>query len=595
MKKVFKSITIGLIAVATMTIGSCQKYLDQTPDAKVSDNDVFSTYRGFQGFVDQCYTYVTDYNQTAFTTSMNHDDHFASVQDYSTAKKGELGDYRGITGETDLIHNNFSTNTTTTLDGQNFGIYAGGWKGIRAVNLALTKLSLLADATEEQKKLIEGQAYFFRAFFHFEIARCFGGLPYVDRFLVADDELTLPRLNYRETTEKIVEDFDRAANLLPVNWDQTEVGSQFQGANAGRATKGAALAFKARALLYAGSPTMVHESGGGYTYDAALMKRAAEAAAEVIKLADNGAYSLVPFANYQDNFAKIDGTYPWTSETIFARSNNGSGQGRLNNFLGRNMGLSRLGGNTITEAPTQNLVDLFETMKGLPIDDPDAEYNPMLPWENRDPRFRAGIYVDRDFVTVKNANANRFQTYQGGQDNLNTAELRTPYNCHKYQPISVNKIDQGWAKFIFVTPHMRLAEVYMIYAEAVNEISGPGGTEGGISLTAVDAVNKVRTRAGLPNVHAKFTGSKESFRKRIWNELSVEFYAEGHRWFDTRRWHVGHLDDNKKIYSLVFDKNWTFFNRVQIGTRVFEERHYWLPFYKAQVQLYPGFPQNPGW
>jgi hypothetical protein len=581
-----------------MSLASCQKYLDQTPEAKVSDKDVFSNYRGFQGFVDQCYNYITDYNQTAFTSSMNIGGLFASVQNYSTAKKAELGDYRGITGETDDLHNIFKTTVTQDIglgDDGDHGIYVSGWRGIRAANLALSQLPLLANATEEERNLIEGQAYFFRAFFHFEIARCFGGLPYVDKYLQADDDLKMPRLNYRDTTEKIVYDFDQAAALLPVDWDQTTVGSQFQGANAGRATKGAALAFKARALLYAGSPMMVHESGGGYAYDNDLLKRAAEAAAEVIKLADQGIYSLVPFTNYQDNFAKKDGTYPWTSETVFARTGNGFGSGRLTNFLGRNMGLSRLGGNSITEAPTQNLVDMFETVKGLPIDDPASEYDPMHPWDNRDPRFRAGIYVDRDHMTIKNANGNRLQTYLGGRDNLNTGELRTPYICHKYQPLGVNNVDKEWTNFVFVTPHMRLAEVYMIYAEAVNEISGPLGTAGGLELTAVDAVNKVRSRSNMPDVNTKFTGDKDSFRERIWNERSVEFFAEGHRWFDIRRWHVAHLDEYKKMYSLVFDQNWTYFNKVQIGTKIFEERHYWLPFYRAQVQLYAGFPQNPGW
>lgn len=597
MKKIVKSVIMLISGVAALTVGSCNKYLDQTPDVKVSDQDVFSNYKAFTGFIDQCYSYVIDYNQHALTTSMNHDDFFAAVQTWASAKKGELGDYRGITGETNTIQNNFNTTDVVEYvdDNSPSGIYVSGWRGIRAVNLALTKLPLLVDATEEQKRLIEGQAYFFRAFFHFEIARCFGGLPYIDRYLLADDDLSLPRLNYRETTEKIVSDFDKAAELLPVNWDQTDVGSQAVGTNTGRATKGAALAFKARALLYAGSPTMVHESGGGYTYDADLMKRAAEAAAEVIKLADNGVYSLTPFEKYLDIFARIDGSFPWTSETIFEKIGNAYGSGRLTNRLGRIMTPARTGGNSITETPTQNLVDQFEMANGLPVDDPDSHYNPLRPWDNRDPRFRAGIYVDRDPLTIKNPAANALQFYQGGQDYLNTGEFRCPYICHKFWPMGANSIDQQWSKFTYVNPHMRLAEVYMIYAEAVNEIAGPSGTAGGLSLTAIDAVNIVRNRAHMPDVNSKFTADKDTFRKRIWNELSVEFFGEGHRWFDIRRWHVGHLDEYKKLYSVVFDKNWTFFNRVQIGTRVFEERHYWLPFFRAQVQLYPGFPQNPGW
>lgn len=584
------------IGLSAGLLSSCQKYLDQTPEAKVTDLDVFGNYKGFQGFIDQCYNYVTDYLQTAFTTSMNLADHFASVQNYSTEKKAELGNYRGITGETDIIHNNFHTTTQKDIGHSDKGIYVSGWRGIRAANLALSQLPLLANATDEERNLIEGQAYFFRAFFYLEIVRCFGGLPYVDEFLKADDDLNVPRLNYRETTEKMVSDFDKAAGLLPEDWDQTTVGSRVKGTNTGRATKGAALAFKARALLYAGCPTMVHESGGGYTYDNDLLKRAAEAAAEVIKLVDKGVYDLVPFANYQDNFARTDGTYPWTSETIFARTGNGFGAGRLRNFLGRNMGISRLGGNSITEAPTQNLVDMFEMQAtGLPVEDPASGFQQLKPWDGLDPRFAAGIYHDRDHMTIKNANKFRLQTYLGGMDNKNTDELRTPYICHKFQPLGVNNRDRDWNRFVFVCPHMRLAEVYMIYAEAVNEIHGPSGTEGGLSLTALNAVNKVRNRANMPDVHSKFTGDKDTFRKRIWNELSVEFFAEGHRWFDIRRWHVGHLGEYKKIYSLEFDKNWTYFHKKQIGARIFEERHYWLPFYREQVELYKGFPQNPGW
>lgn len=588
--------TAGIgIGLAGPLLSSCQKYLDQTPEAQVSEKDIFTNYTSFQGFMDQCYDYVTDYLQTAFTTSMNLADHFASVQNYSTEKKAELGDYKGITGETDVLHNNFNTTTSKDLNQKDHGIYVSGWRGIRAVNLALSKMALLADATDEQRALLQGQAYFFRAFFHFEIARGYGGLPYVDKYLQAGDDLDIPRLNYKDTTAKITADLDQAASLLPEDWDLTQVGSLTKGANAGRATKGAALAFKARALLYAASPLMVHESGGAYAFDADLLKTAAEAAAQVISMADKGIYALVPFSNYQDNFAKTDGSYPWTSETIFARTNNGSGSGRLKNFLGRNMGLGRLGGNAITEAPTQNLVDMFETMAGLPIADRASGYDPMHPWDNRDPRFRAGIYVDRDHVTIKNANANRLETYLGGRDNKNTNELRTPYICHKFQPLAVNQVDQGWSKFIFVCPHMRLAEMYLTYAEAVNELSGPSGTAGGLSLTATDALNVVRARAGMPDVSGKFTADKDSFRERVRNELSVEFFAEGHRWFDIRRWYVGHLDAYKKIYSLVFDQNWTYFNKVQIGTRIFETRHYWLPFTRNQVELYGGFPQNPGW
>src|SRR5690606_7833511 len=117
------------------------------------------------------------------------------------------------------------------------------------------------NATAEEKNLIAGQSYFFRAFFHWEIIRCFGGMPYIDRVIDPNEDMAMSRLTYQESTDKICEDFDRAAELLPEDWNNTIVGGAFQGANSGRVTKGAALAFKAKALLYAGSPLMNKFSG----------------------------------------------------------------------------------------------------------------------------------------------------------------------------------------------------------------------------------------------------------------------------------------------------------------------------------------------
>jgi hypothetical protein len=72
-------------------------------------------------------------------------------------------------------------------------------------------------------------------------------------------------------------------------------------------------------------------------------------------------------------------------------------------------------------------------------------------------------------------------------------------------------------------------------------------------------------------------------------------FFEGFRWFDIRRWHIAHLEENRKIYRLTFPKNRSYFNREHFATKVFEEKHYWLPIYRQQVSLYEGFYQNPGW
>jgi hypothetical protein len=229
---------------------------------------------------------------------------------------------------------------------------------------------------------------------------------------------------------------------------------------------------------------------------------------------------------------------------------------------------------------------------GLPIDDPASGYNPDRPWDGRDPRFREFILVDGDLAGF--ADETKIEMFEGGVDKKDAGVL-TSYMCRKFWPRGCNKYDQLWSQFRNVTPHMRLAEVYLIYAEAVNEALGPNGTAEGLSLTAVQAVNLVRARARMPEVAPQFTGDKFSFRDRIWNERSVELCFEGTRWTDIRRWYVAHLPEYKVLYDLEFDEKYTFFNRVVRVTRIFEQKHYWLPFPREQTEIYEGFFQNPGW
>lgn len=601
MKKYTKYIFAGLYLMLGITFSGCDEYLDQTPDAVISDDDVFGTYRDFQGFMDRNYAFIVDNIRQAEMNTFLIGDH-AYGQNNSQYKSAEAGDFFAIIGGPSEKRNMWwasGANTNANINNTGGGIWIDGWEGIRLNNLALKNLELLIDATKEERDLIEGQAYFFRAFLHLEIIKSFGGMPYIDNFLEADDDLKMPRLSYWETTEKIVADFDKAASLLPENWDNTVVGGLVSGLNAGRATKGAALAFKAEALQYAGSPLMVNASSGkGYTFDEEYMKRAAAAAYEVIKLADKGVYGLTPWNEYYGMFNRNDGTVPFTSETIFQRfsdansnSYNSYGQGTWTIQIGRTMAPARLGGNNSTYTPTQNLVDEFETISGLPISDPDSGYDPMKPWDNRDPRFRGGILVDGDVWTFKSGQEMQF--YIGGKDDI--SDNACPYYCKKFWTKGCNNKDKQWAQARFACPNMRLAHIYLIYAECVNEAYGPNGKAPGANLTAVDAINIVRNRAGMPNVNAKFTSGKDEFRRRIWAERAVELQFEGFRWFDIRRWHIAHTDECRQIYRLTFPKNHSYFNRELVATKVFEEKHYWLPIYRQQVSLYEGFYQNPGW
>ena len=586
----FKSIyKITFFLALLLSVTSCDEYLDRTPDAEVTELDIFGTYEDFQGFIDPMYSYIIDYNSHALTTGMCIGGEVIGFQGWSSGRRAMLGNYWA------WMNNALQTNFDSSIDEQtgetDSGIWPSSWRGIRIANLALEKIDLLADATTEEKNLIRGQALFFRAWFHWEVSRSFGSMPYIDQYLAPTDDLKLPRLTWQEMAERIVQDFDEAAALLPEDWDDTTVGSQFKGANAGRATKGAALGFKAKTLLFAGSPLMNKFSGGPADFDLAYMKRAAEAAAEVIKLADKGVYSLIPFENYRDNFAKNNGEMPWTSETVFQKVKSQSGSGEQTGRHGRLFTTARWGGNGISETVNQLYVDRFEMADGtrykIEYDNDDTKR-----WENRDPRFRQNVLVDRDKWGENNNTV--VGMYVGGIDKKQAGAL-TCYMVKKFWPKGVNKWDKQWNSFRYVTPHLRLAEIYLIYAEGLTESDGPTATAGGLSINAVDALNIVRRRAGMPDVTAAATGY-DSFRDLVWNERWVELCFEGHWWFDIRRWYVAHLEEYKPVIDLEFDKDWTSFTRVQVESRVFDDpKHYWMPLPREQTQLFPGFGQNPGW
>jgi hypothetical protein len=289
-------------------------------------------------------------------------------------------------------------------------------------------------------------------------------------------------------------------------------------------------------------------------------------------------------------FFKKDRTLPNSKEVIFTAPQRGDGR-----YFSSSFTFGHIGNDNWYSAPTQNYVELFEMANGLPIEDPASGYNPMDPWVNRDPRFRYNILVDRDRQVVsRNDDIAFVQMYVGGREKTSVTSL-TGFGYRKYWDETINKYDNGWNNHYFGVPRLRLAEIYLFYAEAVNEAYGPLGKHPGASLTAVEAVNIVRARANMPGVNAKFAVSKEAFRDRVWTERAVELAYESKRWYDIRRWHVAHLPKYKELYGLDFDKDHTYFKKVLVKTVEFSEKHYWLPFPVLQVSIYRGWKQNPGW
>ncbi|MCG8702236.1 MAG: RagB/SusD family nutrient uptake outer membrane protein [Bacteroidales bacterium] len=621
---------IVLVCSGVLLLSACEDYLTLVQDDIQTEEEFFENFISAQGFADVMYSHLVHYNTHALTTNMDIGGECAAIQAWSSADRGIRGTYWlwiESHSEEDIgsLQSVFQSEIDNTEAGfSNSGMWFG-WRGIRVANILIRNVEekdLMKNATQDERDVLLGQAYFLRAWFHFEIIRSWGGMPYVDQVITGSEEM--PRLSYVECTEKLVEDLDKAVQLLPEDWDDPNLEVEIDkgiGTNTGRPTKGAAYAVKAKALLYAGSPLMQKfvtptNPGGAPEFDSELMNRAAEAAFEVMKLADKGVYRLMPFdENYNNMFGRNDGNNLWNDEIIWAKIQDNMGSGlysgraqRVYHPGGSVLNKEAFGNTGICQSVTQNYVDKFEMNDGTRYDqsiesNPDVVNTLDIMWNQRDPRFRKAIHVDGD--AFGNCAECTWQLWEAkyhsdpdADDEIThkySGSVLTPYIVRKFIPNGVNKYDKLWNSYTFWNPFIRLPEVYLIYAEALCEANGGNGEGASVSggPTALEAVNTVRRRANhVDAILSEYT----DFRELVRNERAVELCFEGHYWHDKRRWYISHRAEEKPLYDLEFDENYTILNRDQVRTITFENpKHYWMPIPQAQTQLFDSFEQNPGW
>ena len=282
--------------------------------------------------------------------------------------------------------------------------------------------------------------------------------------------------------------------------------------------------------------------------------------------------------------------------------------------------------------PAANYTDYFGMANGLPIPDitkKDAVsgYDPEYPFKNRDPRFYYNfIYdavktvLDGSKILDKTTNLpdERKQyasLFEGGLYRTDTPSkcCFTGYMNKKFTSQYMNDFDDYKEGSVLVMPLMRLADVYLMYAEATAAGYGSAtASAAGYGLTAAGAIDKVRDRAGVGHVDAKFLGSVDQFMSELRRERAVELSFEGHRFTDLRRWLLLDKAPYNKKTAVYFDRaadqsdaeryeNPQNNHVLNLREVVLVERNYtlpkhnWLPFPQRDVQLYEGFAQNPGW
>ncbi len=422
----------------------------------------------------------------------------------------------------------------------------------------------LVKALEYQR----AEARFLRAYFYFELIRRYGGVPIITDLSIdmEFENFEIQRNSYEECRDFILKEINEIIPLLPIVHDDSD-GLQSE---TGRATKGAAMSLKSRLLLYAASPLF------NASNDVGLWKQAAKASLDII---ESGVYSLEP--NYADLFLKSN-----SKELIFERRVADS-----NDFERANYPIGFDGGNTGT-CPSQNLVDAYEMQStGLGIDQNGSGYNEKNPYSGRDPRFYATINYNNAYWAFRN-----IEIWQGGRDAPPIRNsTKTGYYLKKYLNPNVKigsgeNVIQRHTFYIF-----RLGEVYLNYAEAMNEAFGPEADPEGFGMTALEAVNAIRTRAEMPNFPNGL--SKEDFRKKLINERRVELAFENHRFWDVRRWKIADEVLNQDLIGITVVKvgdNQFDYTRKIVETRKFDEKMYLYPIpYSETVKA--SLEQNVGW
>lgn len=538
---------LSIIAAALLmgSFSSCSDFLDRYPLEELSDESFWKTEKDAEMAVSNLYNVLPTWD---VDEAINSDDAVHGI------KWAAGNQSKGV------------------YDPADYG-WSGEYGYIRQANLVLEKIQEM-DLSEDAYKKLEGQARFFRAYTYFTLIRSFGAVPYIDKPLELTDVENITRTPKDEVYAKVMEDFDIAIANLPVQWDE---------ANSGRITKGAAMAMKARAALYYNN------------WETAMT--------EAKNVMDLGQYELYDKDNtgrYKELFWEVaDGCDEFILSVQF------NAPTRTHYLIGWEC-FPTLGWGGLN--PTQSLVDAFEDINGAPITSEASVYDPTNPFANRDPRLEVNVLHDGETmygVTIKVAPLSSSGNTGIGQHGDATA---TGYYQQKWLDPSIDPQSTGWdmGKDWVV---IRYAEVLLTYAEAKNELSP-------LDPSAFDAVNQVR-RVGMPDLQntdptkPTYCGTQDDLRKRIWNEWRVEFALEGgKRQWDIRRWGIAKDVLNAPFeglrYTLVDDPNAPKGDNgkkcilyvgepLKLAGSHYEDHNYLLPIPQTEIDLNPKLEQNPGY
>ena len=677
-----------ILILTALCFFSCEDYLEMVADVEGSTVEVvFNDFTSVSGYFNRVYAITDDYLRDQSQGMRGHFKTGEMADEGANARTSmtNMGTYlnRGVWNTQDgMAETGWNDGN---INGNQGNVIPKSFYGIRISNRILEEVPHLDHLTVDQKGQLIGQAYFFRAWFFFEIIRRVGGFPLLDRTYTSDETGNMERKTYAESTEWLIENLDEALKYLPDKWDAFQTG---------RPTKSSALALKSMAMLYSASPLMrngIDRTDVFTDYDEERVKLAAEYANDCLKYLDRQKdfynQTMMDGIGIDEDkkvtiYSKIfyyTRNEQWTCQEALWYINS---EGRTRDTdictFWQTWQMTMRQGNmgTCNFSPTQNIINKFETRNGYPCelmppgtpgtaetagwlcDDPEFDHNE--PFRNRDPRLENFIILPgEDFGNHASAKLTNAQltalgltaadvpdnstfwvaTWEGGRETNTEAastqggrgDVLSRYLVKKYMwPACTrgNNVTNNYADNSFATMFIRTTQVWLDYAEAMNEAYGPTAKPEGYQWSAAEALNMVRNRVGMPDVEERYPNiTKLVLRERIRNERAVELLCENHRWFDIRRWMIAEdlfnkeanpikrakvtlKDDAYTINLQHFPPGRTFAERRQAKygryfnyeyesireeLRIFDRKHYWYPMRKDEVDRYPLFKQNPGW
>jgi hypothetical protein len=634
-----------LLVFCIAGISSCD-YLDIVPDNTLTIDHAFKTRYEAEGALYGLYGFLPSFADVSSNPALLGGDEVWFVE--RAAVSGRLWNIaRGFQGTAAPLADYWASYADARRYDLNGGVPL--YTALRDCNLFLENVEHVIDLNEDERIRWKAEVKFLKAYFHFWLLRMYGPIPLIRENLPMDD----PGHNAREPVDDVVEYIvsllDEAVVDLPPAIDDIML-------ELGRATQPIALAVKAQTLTLAASPLFngnpdyasFTNTGGEplfpTTYSVEKWKRASDALEEAINAAHEAGNDLFDFKRetvYGNNLnektilaMQVRGavTERWNSEIIWGASN--SGTGNLQRMCHPMFFVVQgTGGIFHNYAPPLHIVEQFYTRNGIPIEE-DKEWIEVDKYELKAGDEEHHLYISRNYRTM-NLHFNREARFyssiifdggtlygngrittdnnlwvtllKGGDPGGNIVperSLSTGYQCKKllHYMTSVPDENSNVSVYEYAFPIIRLADLYLMYAEALNEWKAAPDPE------VYAYIDRVRARTGLEGVvdswrnHAIASAAdkpltQEGMREIIRQERMNELAFEGIRFWDLRRWKLAKEYMNKPIRGLnLFGETHEDFYQIQeVYPLTFEDKDYLWPVRQNVLMKNNNLIQNPGW